>query len=92
LGSTPISLGVHHSSSLERLGNVRFYTLEQAIAFYLSLLYPTPKPQHPINRKKSDRNHLLKARYADGETISELARAFGLSPQRVDQIIRGKRK
>lgn len=36
------------------------------------------------------RNELLRLRYAAGETISELGRAFGISPQRVNQIIRGK--
>ncbi|MBN8595702.1 MAG: hypothetical protein J0M33_28375 [Anaerolineae bacterium] len=29
-------------------------------------------------------------RFAAGETISELGRAFGISPQRVSQIIQGK--
>ncbi|MBN8592789.1 MAG: hypothetical protein J0M33_13580 [Anaerolineae bacterium] len=29
-------------------------------------------------------------RYAAGENISELGRVFGISPQRVNQIIRGK--
>jgi hypothetical protein len=36
------------------------------------------------------RNELLRLRYAAGETISELGRAFSISPQRVNQIIRVK--
>lgn len=38
------------------------------------------------------RNELIRLRYAAGESISDLARAFGISPQRVHQIVsfRGK--
>ena len=36
------------------------------------------------------RNELVRLRFAAGETISELGRAFGISPQRVSQIIQGK--
>jgi Mor family transcriptional regulator len=36
------------------------------------------------------RNELIRLRYAAGETISELARAFGISPQRVYQIVNFK--
>jgi transposase-like protein len=36
------------------------------------------------------RNELIRLRYAAGESISELARAFGISPQRVHQIVKFK--
>jgi hypothetical protein len=35
-----------------------------------------------------ERDLLLKARYLAGETLSVLARDFGLTPQRVFQIIK----
>jgi Mor family transcriptional regulator len=41
------------------------------------------------------RDAQIKKRYQAGESISALARAFGISPQRVDQIvksIKGSRK
>jgi DNA-directed RNA polymerase specialized sigma24 family protein len=33
------------------------------------------------------RNELIRLRYAAGESITELARAFGISPERVHQIV-----
>lgn len=38
------------------------------------------------------RNELLRLRFAAGESLSELARAFGISPQRAYQIAHFKRK
>ena len=52
-------------------------------------------PDKPINRnhfKKSERNAEIIARHAAGEGLSDLARYYGLSPQRVSQIVRGQRK
>jgi hypothetical protein len=37
------------------------------------------------------RNDLLRLRFAAGEALSELARAFGISPQRAYQIVYFKR-
>lgn len=34
------------------------------------------------------RNRAIRTRYAQGETLTALARAFGISPQRVYQIVR----
>jgi hypothetical protein len=42
---------------------------------------------HKILNGNRERNLVLKARYLAGETLSALAREFGLSPQRVFQII-----
>ncbi|MFC1959251.1 helix-turn-helix domain-containing protein [Chloroflexota bacterium] len=39
-----------------------------------------------------ERNQAIRARYKTGESLSDLARLFGLSPQRVYQIVRGKHK
>lgn len=38
------------------------------------------------------RNELLRLRFASGESVSELARTFGISPQRAYQIAHFKRK
>ena len=37
-----------------------------------------------------DRNGRILARFASGEALSDLAREFSISPQRVYQIVRGK--
>ena len=45
----------------------------------------------PITDKtaiKSRRNHRIRARYEAGEGLSELAKAYGISRQRVWQIVR----
>jgi Mor family transcriptional regulator len=41
---------------------------------------------------KHERNRRIRARYAKGETVVELAEAFDISQQRVSQILHGKRK
>ena len=38
------------------------------------------------------RNEIIRLRYAAGEHLSDLAREFDISPQRVYQIVHGKRK
>jgi hypothetical protein len=40
---------------------------------------------------KCQRNEEIRARYAKGESLSCLAEVFGLSSQRVSQIVQGKR-
>jgi len=39
-----------------------------------------------------ERNATIKARYQEGETLSDLARVYGISPQRIYQIVNGKNK
>lgn len=36
------------------------------------------------------RDDVIRRRYTAGETLSDLARAYGLSPQRVYQIVHGR--
>jgi DNA-directed RNA polymerase sigma subunit (sigma70/sigma32) len=38
------------------------------------------------------RDEIIRLRYAGGETLSALAREFGISPQRVHQIVNFKMK
>jgi hypothetical protein len=45
-----------------------------------------------LRRNKEDysRNQLIRIRHSDGEGLSELALAFGISAQRVHQIVQFK--
>jgi len=55
------------------------------------MLYGTPFPEMPQTDhtpEKADRNAELIARHAAGETGASLARAYGISEQRVNQIVR----
>ena len=59
----------------------------------LWLLYrDLPIPASPMSLKikeKKERNVAIRQRFAEGETLTELAAAFGISQQRVHQIIYG---
>jgi hypothetical protein len=59
----------------------------------LDMLYDTPFPTEPQNDlpSKTERNAEIRARYEQGKTVGELAAAFGISEQRVSQIIHGRR-
>ena len=78
------------------LGGIACHSLETATQLFLRLLYfNKPIPQKPVSDRtprKLSRNEQIRQRYADGETIPQLAQAFGISNQRVHQIIHGKRK
>jgi len=78
------------------LGNVRFYALPDAILAIVTRLYSKqPLPKHPKSRKtlkQTERNNAIRARYAEGVSVHELAKEFGISQQRIHQILRGKRK
>jgi Mor family transcriptional regulator len=53
-------------------------------------LFPTD-PQDDSVRVQAERNAEIIARHGAGETGTSIARAFGISEQRVNQIIRGRR-
>jgi Mor family transcriptional regulator len=59
----------------------------------LDMLYDTPFPTEPQNDlpSKTERNAEIRVRYEQGETVGELAAVFGISEQRVSQIIHGRR-
>ena len=60
----------------------------------LERLYDTPFPAEPQNDlvpEKAERNAEIRARYEAGASVSELAAVFGISEQRVSQIIYGRR-
>jgi predicted transcriptional regulator len=50
-------------------------------------------PDKPITKKhisKAERNADIIARHQAGENLSEIAREYGISPQRAHQIVTGK--
>lgn len=52
----------------------------------------SPPPETPVNNaipKKIGRNEEICQRYEAGETMAELAKVYGISEQRVHQIIHG---
>lgn len=53
----------------------------------LRLLYP-PSPQ--IKLSSEQRNMLIRQKYEAGEGLSDLARYYGITPQRVYQILHTK--
>ncbi len=60
----------------------------------IEMLYNSPFPEMPQTYHtpgKAERNAEIIARHEAGETGASLARAFGISEQRVNQIIRGQR-
>jgi hypothetical protein len=59
----------------------------------IEMLYDTPfptKPQNDAVPAQAERNAEIIARHETGETGANLARAFGISEQRVNQIIQGR--
>jgi Mor family transcriptional regulator len=73
-----------------------FQRLVEAIHYGMLLMYlgqkasTVPLTDHTPTRYH--RNEQIRRRYQQGETVVRLAAAFGLSQQRVSQILHGKRK
>ena len=79
-----------HGGSEPQYGSGLEYIIG-ATACLLKLLYIGP--ESPNKRLSLDeRNNLIRTRYSAGETLMELASAFGISFQRVSQIVHGKRR
>jgi ribosome-binding protein aMBF1 (putative translation factor) len=66
-------------------------SVADAISQVLAKLNSQPLPPDP-NLTTKERNIIIRARYAAGVSQAELARQFGISYQRVHQIVHGKRK
>jgi len=70
--------------------------LAEAIRYGMLLMYiGRETPQFPLTDHtptQHDRNHQIRALYAQGKTEMELAQLFGISHQRVSQILHGRRK
>jgi ribosome-binding protein aMBF1 (putative translation factor) len=63
----------------------------EAVSHILNRLNSQPSPPDPHLTTK-ERNIIICARHAAGVSQAELARQFGISYQRVHQIVQGKRK
>ncbi len=67
----------------------------EAIHYGMLLMYIGQKmPLAPLTNhtpSKLTRNKEIREQYAQGETIVGLAAAFGISEQRVSQVLRGRR-
>jgi len=72
------------------------FSFEEAVSALVNRLYPgsaaPSAPQSQSTPKKVDRNAEIRARYAAGMSVPDLAREYGISKNRVYQILRGKRK
>jgi len=71
--------------------NVRALEIPWAVAHILAQLYAFPAPPDPALTTR-ERNIIIRTRHAAGISQAELARQFGISPQRVHQIVHGRRK
>jgi Mor family transcriptional regulator len=60
---------------------------KSALSIILRLLYP-PQPKSSLSAR--ERNKIIKARYNAGASQADLAREFGISYQRIYQIVHGK--
>jgi hypothetical protein len=72
------------------------FDIDEAAQVILRRMYKgVPTPAEPINhqtRKKLERNEEIISRHAEGEAVHDLAIFYGISEQRVHQILKGKRK
>jgi hypothetical protein len=75
-GAAPTPVGVKFVPS----------ALNDAVQGILAILYSD------LRLDTRSRDELIRKRYAAGERISDLAREFGITPQRVHQIVNDKQK
>jgi Mor family transcriptional regulator len=61
------------------------------VELYLGSVLP-PHPVSKITPQKQARNAEIRSRHRVGESLSSLAEVFGISEQRVHQIVQGRRK
>ncbi len=80
--SDSVSLGDPIGLSGRKLLHLR--RIAETVLKFVSLLYPASF------LSTIERNQLIQARYAQGIGLSALAEQFGISPQRVYQIVHGK--
>jgi len=67
-------------------------SIERAIQIILNVLYSKPKkPKHKRN-KLTERNQKITELHQKGHTFEEIGGMFGISSQRVHQIVNSKRK
>jgi hypothetical protein len=78
------------------LTSIYNFEIDKAVGWILSILYrDTEQPGTPLSDKtptKAQRNDEIRSRFKAGETIAELSAAYGISKQRIHQIVYSKRK
>jgi len=71
-------------------------TPSDASTFFINWIYTDePPPDAPISNatpKQVARNNAIIERHRNGESVPDLAKAHGISEQRIHQILRGRRK
>jgi hypothetical protein len=80
--------GYQDTSVFEQL---RYAARRMMVELYAGILLP----RHPVSKRtpqKHARNAEIRARHRAGESLSTLADVFGISEQRVNQIVQGRRK
>lgn len=88
-----IEFKIRAFSAPTALWGTTLYTLEQATNRVLTHLYRGfSLPQAPVSSLKRERNAAIRAQYAAGTSVPDLARRYGISEQRVHQMLRGRRK
>jgi Mor family transcriptional regulator len=80
--------GYHDTSVFEQL---RYAARRMMAELYAGMFLPPPLVSKRTPKKHA-RNAEIRARYGQGETVGELAAVFGISEQRVSQIMRGRRR
>jgi len=79
--------GLRNRSVFEHL---RYAARRMIVELYLGLLLPQQPVSH-ITSAKRERNEEIRHRQRRGESLASLAEVFGISEQRVSQIVRGQR-
>lgn len=79
--------GLRNTSVFEHL---RYAARRMIVELYLGLLLPQQPISH-ITPAQCERNEEIRHRHGRGESWASLAEVFGISEQRVSQIVRGQR-
>lgn len=79
------SLDTDHQAGDRRIAPTRLELLRQSLEEVVGWLLVLGGIRKTI--EQLSRDELIRLRYEAGEILSELARAFGISPQRVYQVV-----
>jgi hypothetical protein len=88
----PLDCGFQQAVGLRGFKPAACFDIWLATFHIIEMLYDTPFPTEPQNDlvpAQTERNEEIRARYEAGETGVSIAQTFGISEQRVSQIIRG---
>ena len=82
---------LYHTRGLETLS---CFDIWLATFHIVEMLYDTPFPTEPQNDlvpTQTERNTEIRTRYEHAEAVVDLAREYGISEQRISQIVHGRR-